>query len=182
MKWPFNPCRRHRQSLGLLASRVLPEREQAEVERHLATCAACSKYYRELKAVTQPLANWAANFANLQPDQAMQARWARAVRQPTRPVSVREWLHDVLWPYRRIWAGLAAVWVLIFLGNASLRDHPQIFAEKPSPPAQEMLMAFKDRQSILAELLADRAAPPEAGRQRVFPPRPRTERVETLIA
>jgi len=95
-------------------------------------------------------------------------------------MAIREWFLDVIWPYRRVWAVLAVVWVLIFMDKLSLQGHSQTLARKSSPPTQEMLMAFKDRQNILAELLADHSAPREAERPKFFSPRPRTERVMLL--
>jgi len=95
-------------------------------------------------------------------------------------MAIREWFLDVIWPARRVWAGLAVVWVLICMGNLSLRDRSQPLARKASPPTQEMLMAFKDRQNTLAELLADHSVSGEAQRPKLFSPRPRTERVMAL--
>jgi hypothetical protein len=44
------------------------------------------------------------------------------------------------------------------------------------------MMAFKDRQIILAELLADHSAPPEADRPKLFLPKPRTENMPAWAA
>jgi hypothetical protein len=70
---------------------------------------------------------------------------------------------------------LAAVWVLILAGNVALREPSSAFAAKSAPAAREMIMAFKDQQMILSELLADHAAPREAEPQKVFSPKPRTK-------
>jgi hypothetical protein len=195
MNWFFHPCRRQRRDVGLLASGALPESERGRVEGHLAACAACRTYYEEIKAVTVPLANLVGNFSQLEPSPAARQRWAMAIQAVAeqdrnagqRPAvierrfspvaSLSEWARDVIWPCRRIWTGLAAVWLVILAGNLSLREHPQSsLAAKSSPPAQEMMTAFKDRQKILAELLADHAAPREADRQKPSFIKPRTER------
>lgn len=189
MKRFFDPCRRHRQNISLLATGALPETEKDEIENHLATCADCRKYYREIQAVTGPLTNWAGNFARLQPGQAVQTRWARAVlaaggpepvRRLTPLMAFRDWWQEVIWPCRRIWAGLAAVWVMILAGNYSLQDHSPSLAAKSPPPSQEMLMSFKDQQKILADLLTDRDVPREVERREFLAPKPRTESVMVL--
>lgn len=185
----FSPCRNYRQSLALLASGVLPEAERDELESHLAACADCRKYFAEIKTVTGPLAKWAKDYSQIEPDQAARNRWTRAiqaasrtqpVRRHTPATAFREWAQDVIWPYRRVWAGLAAAWVMILAGNLSLHDHPQTFTAKASAPSQEMIMAFKDRQDILAELLADHSAPREAQRPKSLLPKPRTENVRIM--
>jgi hypothetical protein len=87
------------------------------------------------------------------------------------------WL-ELIWPCRRIWAGLAAVWVLILAANISLHEQsPAIFR---SGPSSEMMMTLKDQQKILAELLTDHSTPPDADRQKIFSPKPRTEGMEML--
>lgn len=189
MKRFFNGCGRYRQSLCLLAGGALPEPEKDEIENHLAACADCRKYYQEIKTVTEPLTNWAGNFARLQPGPAVQTRWARAVQAAGGPEPVRRltplmafcgWWHDMIWPCRRTWAGLAAVWVVILAGNYSLQNHSPSLAAKSPPPPQEMLMSFKDQQKILADLWTDYAVPREAVRREFLAPKPRTESVMVL--
>jgi hypothetical protein len=88
---------------------------------------------------------------------------------------------ELIWPCRRIWAGLAAVWILIFIVNFSQRDGSQTMMAKSAPTA-EMMMTFRDQQKLLNELLADRSPPMEAERPRIFSPKPRTETMELLTA
>jgi hypothetical protein len=90
------------------------------------------------------------------------------------------WL-ELIWPCRRIWTGLAAVWILIFIVNFSQRDGSQTKMAKSAPTA-EMMMTFRDQQKWLNELLADRSPPMEAERPRIFSPKPRTETMELLTA
>lgn len=192
MKRFFNSCRRYRQNICLLAGGALSEPEKDWTLNHLAACPDCQKYYFEIKSVTAPLANWEGRFAHVQPSPALQARWAAAidaagrtaeVHQTTATTGFREWYHDVIWPYRRIWVGLATVWVLIFAGHLSLGEHSQIVLAKFSRPSQQqMIMALKERQTILAELLADHSVPRDADRQKFFLPKPRTEYVKVFTA
>ena len=189
MKRFFNPCGRCRQSICLLAGGALPELENDQIKNHLAACADCRTYYEEIKTVTVPLTNWAETFSHLQPGQSVQTRWARAVQAAGRPESVRrltpamafrEWWREVIWPCRRIWAGLAAVWVVILAGSFSLHQPSQTLAVQSSP--QEMITSFKDQQKFLAELLTDHAVPREAERPKFFSPKPRTESTEVMTA
>src|SRR5258708_23661594 len=90
----LNRCERHRESICLLASGVLPEPEWREVENHLTACAGCREYYDEIKSVALPLANWEMNFAHIEPDQTLRTRWANAIQaagepKPNRPFSPR---------------------------------------------------------------------------------------------
>jgi hypothetical protein len=90
------------------------------------------------------------------------------------------WL-ELVWPCRRIWTGLAAVWVLLAIINISQRDGAQVHLAKTSSPAA-ITMTFRDQQKILNELFADRSLPAEAVRPRIFSPKPRTETMELLTA
>lgn len=182
MKRFFNLCGRYHRSLSLLASGVLPEPEKEQVEIHLAACADCRKYYEEIRAVAVPLANWAQDISHLQPRPDVQIRWTKAVeaagrREPVRRLTLAmafcEWWRGVIWPHRRVWAGLAAVWVMILAGNLSLPGPVRTLAGNSSP--QEMVTAFKDQQKILAELMAGHSDPSEAEPQKFFSPKPRTE-------
>ena len=90
------------------------------------------------------------------------------------------WL-ELVWPCRRIWTGLAAVWVLLAIVNFSQRDGSQVHLAKSTTPAA-MTMTFRDQQKMLNELFADRSLPAEAARPRIFSPKPRTETTKLLIA
>lgn len=90
------------------------------------------------------------------------------------------WLELVL-PCRRIWAGLAAVWVLIVIVNVSQHDGSQALIAK-STPTTEMMMTFRDRQKLLDELFADRSFPTDVERPRIFSPKPRTGTTELFTA
>ena len=83
---------------------------------------------------------------------------------------------ELIWPCRRIWVGLAAVWILILAANVSL--HEQSPAIIRSGPSSEMMMTLKDQQKILVELLTEHSALRDADRQKIFAPKPRTEGME----
>jgi hypothetical protein len=85
---------------------------------------------------------------------------------------------ELIWPCRRIWMGLAVVWILILAANVSLHEHSPAIIK--SGPSSEMMMTLKDQQKILAELLTDHFVPRDADRQKIFSPKPRTEGMEIL--
>ena len=84
------------------------------------------------------------------------------------------WL-ELIWPCRRIWTGLAAIWILIFIVNFSQRDPSELMARKISPPSPEMVAAFRQQQRLLAELIGpdetQAAEPPKR-----YLPQPSSER------
>jgi hypothetical protein len=86
------------------------------------------------------------------------------------------WL-ELVWPCRRIWSGLAAVWILLFITNFSQRDSVSNVTGK-SVRSGEVIMSVQAQQRWMNELLADRAIPPAADRPRNFAPKPRTEKCE----
>jgi hypothetical protein len=64
--------------------------------------------------------------------------------------------------------------------DVAQRDHsPVIIAQ--SQPTVAMLLAFRDQEKILNELLADHSQPTEADRPRNFAPKPRSEISGTVI-
>ena len=90
------------------------------------------------------------------------------------------WL-ELIWPCRRIWTGLAAAWIFIFIVNFSQRDPSEFMARKIQSPSPEMILAFRQQELLLAELIGQNeprvAAPP-----RLFLPQPRSEgRTEILM-
>jgi len=90
-------------------------------------------------------------------------------------------LSTFLWPHPKAWAGLAAAWVVILAVNFSLRDPSPRVAEKFAPPSPEVLVELKKQQLLFAELVGTRG-PLDADRQKIFPPKPRSERVAILTA
>ena len=88
-------------------------------------------------------------------------------------------LSTLLWPHPKAWAGLAAVWILIFAVNFSIRDKAPVMAEKAAPPSPEVIAELRQQQRMLAELIGSSQAR-EADLPR-FLPQPRSERVEILM-
>lgn len=102
------------------------------------------------------------------------------------PVTRSSWLstfnHQVstiLWPNPQAWAGLAAVWILIFAVDFSVRDKTPVVARKSAPPSPEVVAEMKQQQRLLAELFGARDTG-NAGQSKPMVPRPRSECVEML--
>jgi hypothetical protein len=192
MKWFLNRCRRHRRSLCLLAGGVPAGPEPMELRVHLAGCADCRKYRDEMVSLAKPLAGWETNFARLEPTRDAQIRWAKAIqaaadvnrrKQPLREFTfatapanaIRLAFRELVWPSRRVWTGLAAVWLLILAVNVSLRDRTQTFALKSGPVSPEIILSFPQQERLLAELM-DAGEPRVAVPPKPFSPRPSSER------
>jgi hypothetical protein len=81
---------------------------------------------------------------------------------------------ELIWPSRRIWAGLACAWVLIAVLNvASFEPAPQVDSNA-KPPSSEELRALVEQQRMLAQLIGPLSEP--AYNQRRTSPGPRSER------
>ena len=87
-------------------------------------------------------------------------------------------LSTLLWPHPKAWAGLAAVWILIFAVNFSIRDKAPVMAEKSAPPSPEVIVQLRQQQRMLAELIGARETH-DAEPQQFFP-RPRSECAEIV--
>lgn len=86
---------------------------------------------------------------------------------------------ELIWPCRRFWTGLAAVWVLIVAANISMRDNSQTVVAKSTSP-QEIIMAWRQQQSLLTELIGPNETHAVLPSRR-FSPRPSSQRLfETL--
>ena len=88
------------------------------------------------------------------------------------------WL-ELIFPSRRIWAGLAAIWVLLLVVNLSQRDHVETSMAKASTPA-EMAASFQQEQELLAQLIGP-SEPVFAEPQKKYMPRPSSWRPFEII-
>jgi hypothetical protein len=90
-------------------------------------------------------------------------------------------LSTILWPCPQAWAGLAAIWILIFAVDFSIRDKTPVLAEKSAPPSPEVMAQLRQQQRLLAELMGPRDTA-DADRSKSSAPRPRSECVEFMTA
>ncbi len=86
---------------------------------------------------------------------------------------------ELIFPCRRTWAALAAVWMALFIFNFSQRDQAELAARKLPPPSPEAIMAWRQQEKLLAELIGP-SAPADAEQRKIFLPKPRTESAETV--
>jgi hypothetical protein len=77
---------------------------------------------------------------------------------------------ELIVPSRLVWAGLAAVWLLLFVVNFSMQDHSRPSMAKASSPA-EMAATVHQEQELLAQLLGP-DEPVVAEPQKKYVPRP----------
>ena len=91
--------------------------------------------------------------------------------------AVRHSFLELIWPCRRTWAGLAAVWIALFIFNVSQRDQSELAALKLPPPSPEAIMAWRQQEKLLSELIGP-SAPGDAEQRKIFLPKPRTESAE----
>jgi hypothetical protein len=114
------------------------------------------------------------------------ARAAQPLRHLS-PVTRHSWLSTLnsqlstlFWPHPKAWAGLAAVWIVIFAVNFSMRETSSQVAEKSTPPSPEVIVELKKQQLLFAELVGQ-VQLQDADRQKLFVPKPRSERVVILM-
>jgi hypothetical protein len=88
---------------------------------------------------------------------------------------------ELIFPCRRTWATLAAVWIALFIFNVSQRNNAELAARKLPPPSPEAIMAWRQQEKLLVELIGP-SAPSDAEQRKIFLPKPRTENVKLLIA
>ena len=81
--------------------------------------------------------------------------------------------HELIFPSRRIWAGLAAIWVFIFIVNFSQHDHSQGTMAK-SLLSPEMILTYRQQEKMLAELMSDEPHISES--PKTFLPKPSSQR------
>jgi len=87
---------------------------------------------------------------------------------------------ELIWPCRRVWAGLACAWVLIAVLNlASAEPEPRSFG-KTAPPSHEEIRALVEQRRMLAQLIGEEPKPTE--KQRTDSSGPRSERMSKLVA
>ena len=102
--------------------------------------------------------------------------------RPSLLSTLNQQLSTLFWPHSKAWAGLAAVWVVIFALQLTSRDPTEIVARITPPPSPEMLMVLRQQKLLLAELV-ERPEPRAADQPKSVPPRPRSDRYrETCTA
>jgi hypothetical protein len=86
---------------------------------------------------------------------------------------------ELIFPCRRTWATLAVVWMALFIFNVSQRDKSELAARKLPPPSPEAIMAWRQQERLLAELIGP-SVPGDVEQRKIFLPKPRTEIAEAV--
>ncbi len=106
----------------------------------------------------------------------------RGIMRATRQVGAvlrKAWL-ELVWPSRRAWAGIAALWLVVLAANLEMKATFPAAPAVRAAPTRELVQAMEEQRRLLAELLQPPSAPPaEPPRPS---PRPRSERVGTNSA
>lgn len=71
-------------------------------------------------------------------------------RQGFLPTIVSQ-LSTLLWPCPQAWAGLAAIWIVLFALNFATRE-PETVMAKSAPPSPEAIAAMKAQRKLYLEL------------------------------
>jgi anti-sigma factor RsiW len=153
MKWLWNKCRRHEESISLLAADILVEEERIGVQAHLAECPACQAKFAELVALAGRFTGLGENLPQVVPSASLRRRWTAAVRESARGDQPRESSIVLAWfSGRRVaWGSLAAMWALVLFFR---------FAPPDAPRPASVAAAPASLREVLAALQVDRREGP----------------------
>ena len=180
-------CRKYRESLCAVMSGDVSPEDHAALEAHLEVCPDCRKYRNEIGGVTALLSAGGEFFRDVDPSESTRSRWAGDFQKALEPANnarrlwmgagifrrLLDWSRDMIWPSRRVWAGMAAIWLVILGLNLSQRTKQQ--AQGSNGPSPEMIRAFLALEGFLPGSSSSsdtRDAEPATPRS----PQPRSER------
>ena len=86
---------------------------------------------------------------------------------------------ELIWPSRRIWAGLACAWALIVVVNLANRETETRVAVNAPPPSPAEMQALIEQRRMFAQMIESSH---EADKRDTKPPGPRSERVVRTLA
>jgi hypothetical protein len=87
---------------------------------------------------------------------------------------------ELIWPYRRIWTGLACAWVVIVVLNLASSEPAPRVARMSAPRSREEMQALIEQRRMLAQLIEPTPAPSD--RHESKPPGPRSEKDPKTLA
>ena len=87
---------------------------------------------------------------------------------------------ELIWPSRRIWAGLACAWVVIVALNLTSFEPAPRVASKAEPRSRDEMQALIEQRRMLAQML-DPLSEPSSKRKSNLPG-PRSDRVARISA
>lgn len=89
---------------------------------------------------------------------------------------------ELIWPCRRTWAGLAAVWLAILAFNLTHAEHSQIVTTKSTTPPEEMRLALREQRRVLEEIIGSTPPPSPTEPSRRPNTQPRSQRREDYLS
>ncbi|MDB6027189.1 MAG: hypothetical protein JWM68_3412 [Verrucomicrobiales bacterium] len=81
----------------------------------------------------------------------------------------------LLWPHPKAWAGIAAVWILIFAANLATNGDTSRLARTAQGPSAEYWRGLREQEQFLTQLMDPKPQLAPADRPKLAPPRPRSE-------
>jgi hypothetical protein len=85
---------------------------------------------------------------------------------------------ELIWPCRRIWLGMAALWLGILTLNLMTNGTSPVATNETSRSNPEVFAAWKEQRKLMAQLLDPGATPPMVEERRSGP---RTDRRQILL-
>ena len=87
---------------------------------------------------------------------------------------LRKAWRELIWPSRRAWAGMAALWLAVLTANLEIKATSPAAPALRSAHSRELVQAFAEQRRLLAELVRPVNPPPAAPARPNA--RPRSER------
>ncbi|MEK7677460.1 MAG: hypothetical protein AAB676_16660, partial [Verrucomicrobiota bacterium] len=114
---------------------------------------------------------------------AVDRQWAAQPRGRVQPsfslaAAARNFWQESLWPWRRTWLGLAAIWLVLLALNLATNERPKVASHKMPPPDPELMAALREQRRLMLQAL-EPIAPPPALHPKI--PGPRSEQRQTMI-
>ena len=86
---------------------------------------------------------------------------------------------ELIWPCRRVWAGLACAWTLIIVVHVASSEPTTRDTVKTPPQSREEMQALAEQRRMLAQLIEPTAEPSEKHKSEL--PGPRSEQVSQTL-
>jgi len=92
-------------------------------------------------------------------------------------VAMKLWQESIR-PWRRIWAGMAAIWLVLLVLNLVTRETPRLARHQTAPPDPELLAALREQERLMRQWFEPADLSP-ASHPKI--PGPRSERRQTIV-
>jgi hypothetical protein len=67
------------------------------------------------------------------------------------------WMESIR-PWRRVWIGMAAAWIVILVSFAATHDMPQTARVKVRPPSPELMAVLREQRQMMLQLFEPAAS------------------------